>query len=83
MAPNRYFDWNTSCFVKMLYFLYLGLMIIDEELNGRCHKGNIERTEETRGCPNLTATPIPRTLHMSMLGTRNGLLSKHSTTGIQ
>ncbi len=50
----------------------LGLLIIDEEQRfGVTHKEKIKQMKKTVDVLTLTATPIPRTLHMSMVGIRD------------
>lgn len=50
----------------------LGLLIIDEEQRfGVTHKEKIKKMKETVDVLTLTATPIPRTLHMSLIGIRD------------
>ncbi|WP_078414563.1 transcription-repair coupling factor [Priestia abyssalis] len=50
----------------------LGLLIIDEEQRfGVTHKEKIKQMKTNVDVLTLTATPIPRTLHMSMLGVRD------------
>lgn len=50
----------------------LGLLIIDEEQRfGVTHKEKIKRLKENVDVITLTATPIPRTLHMSLIGIRD------------
>ena len=50
----------------------LGLLIIDEEQRfGVRHKETIKQLKETVDVLTLTATPIPRTLHMSLIGIRD------------
>ncbi|MBE5855204.1 MAG: transcription-repair coupling factor [Lachnospiraceae bacterium] len=50
----------------------LGLLIIDEEQRfGVTHKEKIKKMRETVDVLTLTATPIPRTLHMSLIGIRD------------
>ena len=50
----------------------LGLLIIDEEQRfGVAHKEKIKKLKETVDVLTLTATPIPRTLHMSLIGIRD------------
>lgn len=50
----------------------LGLLIIDEEQRfGVTHKEKIKHLKTNVDVLTLTATPIPRTLHMSMLGVRD------------
>jgi transcription-repair coupling factor (superfamily II helicase) len=53
-------------------FADLGLVIIDEEQRfGVEHKERLKRFRKTVDVLTLTATPIPRTLHMSLLGIRD------------
>jgi len=53
-------------------FADLGLVIIDEEQRfGVKHKERLKRFRETVDVLTLTATPIPRTLHMALLGLRD------------
>jgi transcription-repair coupling factor (superfamily II helicase) len=50
----------------------LGLLIVDEEQRfGVKHKEKIKQMKTNVDVLTLTATPIPRTLHMSMLGVRD------------
>jgi transcription-repair coupling factor (superfamily II helicase) len=57
---------------KDVVFKDLGLLIIDEEQRfGVSHKEKLKALKTTVDCLTLTATPIPRTLHMSMLGIRD------------
>ncbi|GBG96879.1 transcription-repair coupling factor [Lactococcus termiticola] len=57
---------------KDVEFLDLGLMIIDEEQRfGVKHKERLKELKTQVDVLTLTATPIPRTLHMSMLGIRD------------
>ncbi len=57
---------------KDVGFADLGLIIIDEEQRfGVEHKERLKHLRETVEVMTLTATPIPRTLHMSMLGIRD------------
>lgn len=50
----------------------LGLLIIDEEQRfGVRHKEKIKKLKENVDVMTLTATPIPRTLHMSLIGIRD------------
>ncbi len=50
----------------------LGLLIVDEEQRfGVAHKEKIKKMKETVDVLTLTATPIPRTLHMSLVGIRD------------
>ncbi|MDR4496895.1 MAG: transcription-repair coupling factor [Candidatus Scalindua sp.] len=57
---------------KDVIFKDLGLVIIDEEQRfGVEHKERLKRFRQTVDVLTLTATPIPRTLHMSLLGARD------------
>lgn len=57
---------------KDVVFSDLGLMIIDEEQRfGVKHKETLKELKKQVDVLTLTATPIPRTLHMSMLGIRD------------
>ena len=50
----------------------LGLLVIDEEQRfGVTHKEKIKQIKEDVDVLTLTATPIPRTLHMSLVGIRD------------
>ena len=53
-------------------FKDLGLLIIDEEQRfGVADKEKIKKLKENVNVLSLTATPIPRTLHMSLIGIRD------------
>ena len=57
---------------KDLQFKDLGLLIVDEEQRfGVAHKEKIKHLKENVDVMTLTATPIPRTLHMSLAGIRD------------
>lgn len=57
---------------KDVEFQDLGLLIIDEEQRfGVKHKERLKQLRSQVDVLTLTATPIPRTLHMSMLGVRD------------
>ncbi len=57
---------------KDIVFKDLGLLIIDEEQRfGVAHKEKIKKMKENVDVLTLTATPIPRTLHMSLIGIRD------------
>ncbi|MCL4319009.1 MAG: transcription-repair coupling factor [Firmicutes bacterium] len=57
---------------KDVKFFDLGLLIIDEEHRfGVAHKERIKSLKETVDVLTLSATPIPRTLHMAMVGIRD------------
>jgi len=56
---------------KDVAFKNLGLLIIDEEQRfGVRHKEQLKKLREAIDVLTLTATPIPRTLHMGLLGIR-------------
>ncbi|HEV3202781.1 MAG TPA: transcription-repair coupling factor, partial [Gemmataceae bacterium] len=55
-----------------VHFKDLGLVIIDEEQRfGVEHKERLKRLRQMVDVLTLTATPIPRTLHLALLGIRN------------
>ncbi len=57
---------------KDVQFHDLGLLIIDEEQRfGVSHKEKLKQLKSNVDVLTLTATPIPRTLHMSLLGVRD------------
>jgi len=57
---------------KDVDFADLGLVIVDEEQRfGVEHKERLKHLRSTVDVLTLTATPIPRTLHMSMIGLRD------------
>ena len=57
---------------KDVQFKKLGLVIIDEEQKfGVRHKEQLKHLHNTVDILTMTATPIPRTLHMAMLGIRD------------
>lgn len=57
---------------KDVVFKDLGLLIIDEEQRfGVTHKEKIKKLKENIDVLTLAATPIPRTLHMSLIGIRD------------
>ncbi len=57
---------------KDIEFKELGLLIVDEEQRfGVTHKEKIKRIKKDVDVLTLTATPIPRTLHMSLIGIRD------------
>ena len=61
-----------SLLSKTVIFENLGLLIVDEEHRfGVKHKEKIKQFKETIDVLTLTATPIPRTLHMSLIGIRD------------
>lgn len=57
---------------KDIHFHDLGLLIVDEEQRfGVKHKERLKQMKANVDVLTLTATPIPRTLHMSLLGVRD------------
>src|SRR5690625_1652891 len=57
---------------KDVVYFDLGLLIVDEEQRfGVKHKERLKQIKTNVDVLTLTATPIPRTLHMSMLGVRD------------
>ncbi|MBQ9950757.1 MAG: transcription-repair coupling factor [Clostridia bacterium] len=57
---------------KDVDFKNLGLLVVDEEQRfGVVHKEAIKKLKASVDVLTLTATPIPRTLHMSMVGIRD------------
>lgn len=57
---------------KDVKFKNLGLLVVDEEQRfGVAHKERIKQMKTNVDVLTLTATPIPRTLHMSLIGIRD------------
>ncbi len=57
---------------KDMVFKNLGLLVVDEEHKfGVKHKERIKEFKKLVDVLTLTATPIPRTLHMSLAGIRD------------
>ena len=57
---------------KDVKFKNLGLLVVDEEQRfGVSHKEKIKKMKENVDVLTLSATPIPRTLHMSLVGIRD------------
>lgn len=57
---------------KDVHFKDLGLLVVDEEQRfGVEHKDAIKKIKENVDVLTLSATPIPRTLHMSLIGVRD------------
>ncbi|MBF6626043.1 transcription-repair coupling factor [Aerococcaceae bacterium zg-BR9] len=57
---------------KDITFSDLGLLVVDEEQRfGVRHKERLKQLKSQVDVLTLTATPIPRTLHMSMIGVRD------------
>ena len=67
---------------KDVAFKDLGLLIIDEEQRfGVTHKEKIKQLKENVDVLTLTATPIPRTLHMSLVGIRDMSVLEEAPNG--
>lgn len=67
---------------KDVQFHDLGLLIVDEEQRfGVKHKERLKQLKASVDVLTLTATPIPRTLHMSMLGVRDLSVLETPPTG--
>ena len=63
---------RTESFPKTYSSKNLGLLIVDEEQRfGVTHKEKIKQLKKDVDVLTLTATPIPRTLHMSLIGIRD------------
>ena len=59
-------------FFLVLFFFVFWLLFIDEEQRfGVTHKEKIKKLKNNVDVLTLTATPIPRTLHMSLIGIRD------------
>ena len=59
-------------FSKDVEFRDLGLLVVDEEQRfGVAHKERLKQLKKNVDVLTMTATPIPRTLHMSLLGMRD------------
>jgi transcription-repair coupling factor (superfamily II helicase) len=57
---------------KDIAFKNLGLLVVDEEQRfGVSHKEKLKKLKQNVDVLALTATPIPRTLHMSLVGIRD------------
>jgi len=55
-----------------IQFRDLGLLVVDEEQRfGVAHKEKLKRLRKRVDVLTMTATPIPRTLHMSLVGVRD------------
>ncbi len=61
----------------------LGLVIVDEEQRfGVSHKEKLKKLRAEVDMLTLTATPIPRTLHMGLMGLRNlSVIDRRRSTG--
>ncbi len=61
-----------SLFSKSIEFARLGFMVIDEEHRfGVRQKENLKRLKSTVHCMAMSATPIPRTLYLALMGARD------------
>ena len=61
-----------SLLAKAVRFKDLGLLVVDEEHRfGVRHKERLKQMKRLVDVLTLTATPIPRTLHMSLVGVRD------------
>ena len=57
---------------KDVVFLNLGLLVVDEEQRfGVTHKERLKQLRNEVDVLTMTATPIPRTLHMSLVNVRD------------
>ena len=64
--------WAHRILSKDVQFKDLGLLVVDEEQRfGVAHKEKIKQLKTNVDVLTLTATPIPRTLHMSLIGIRD------------
>ena len=60
------------CFPKDVKFQDLGLLVVDEEQRfGVAHKERLKEMRKNVDVLTMSATPIPRTLHMSLVGLRD------------
>ncbi len=67
---------------KDIEFRDLGLLVVDEEQRfGVAHKERLKQMKRTVDVLTLTATPIPRTLHMSLSGIRDMSLIDSAPAG--
>ena len=63
-------------------FKSLGLLVVDEEQRfGVTHKEKIKKMKENVDVLTLSATPIPRTLHMSLVGIRDMTVLEEAPEG--
>src|SRR5699024_11978712 len=63
---------------KDIQFKDIGLLIIDEEQRfGVTHKEKLKEWKKNVDVLTLSATPIPRTLHMSLVGIRDMSVIEH------
>ena len=67
---------------KDIKFHDLGLLVVDEEQRfGVSHKEKIKKMKENVDVLTLSATPIPRTLHMSLVGIRDMTVLEEAPEG--
>ena len=67
---------------KDVRFKDLGLLVVDEEQRfGVSHKEKIKKMKENVDVLTLSATPIPRTLHMSLVGIRDMTVLEEAPEG--
>ena len=67
---------------KDVKFKNLGLLVVDEEQRfGVSHKEKIKKMKENVDVLTLSATPIPRTLHMSLVGIRDMTVLEEAPEG--
>ena len=67
---------------KDVKFKDLGLLVVDEEQRfGVTHKEKIKKMKENVDVLTLSATPIPRTLHMSLVGIRDMTVLEEAPEG--
>ena len=70
-------DENKICWISFklilpVEFASLGLIVVDEEQRfGVKHKEKLKKLRNSVDILTLTATPIPRTLHFSLMGVRD------------
>ncbi len=73
-----------SVLSKKIQFKNLGLLIVDEEQKfGVALKEKIKKQKFNLDCLTLTATPIPRTLHFSLIGVRDISIIRTAPTNRQ
>ena len=66
---------------KDIEFKKLGLVVIDEQHKFGVHQRAESRKDGTPHCLVMTATPIPRTLAMTVFGDLDVSIIKHSPPG--